>query len=231
MAPQDHHRHQSPTKLPPPRLLGKISPQKHSVKESGETAVNRLGIPPRNVTTQSDSKEEHKLTKVQELLLKFSNKSVNTKEASNVNTQTKSKYKPAKNEDLCTDKNIKYEEDNKATTNRNKVREDSFKFDMKFERKFVATINEEDLQSIVIKNMKTSSQFAAQENKGRQPAVQTSKEDILDEKTVAQDSILISLPKPQNQLKRLLSQQFVSPVEQPQPDVDVFCGNPIGIEY
>ena len=70
MAPQDHHRHQSPTKLPPPRLLGKISPQKHSVKESGETAVNRLGIPPRNVTTQSDSKEEHKLTKVQELLLK-----------------------------------------------------------------------------------------------------------------------------------------------------------------
>ena len=148
-----------------------------------------------------------------------------------MNTQTKSKYKPAKNEDLCTDKNIKYEEDNKATTNRNKVREDSFKFDMKFERKFVATINEEDLQSIVIKNMKTSSQFAAQENKGRQPAVQTSKEDILDEKTAAQDSILISLPKPQNQLKRLLSQQFVSPVEQPQPDVDVFCGNPIGIEY
>lgn len=167
------------------------------MKESGETAVNRLGIPPRNVTTQSDSKEEHKLTKVQELLLKFSNKSVNTKEASNVNTQTKSKYKPAKNEDLCTDKNIKYEEDNKATTNRNKVREDSFKFDMKFERKFVATVNEEDLQSIVIKNMKTSSQFAAQEKKGRQPAVQTSKEDkedILDEKTAAQDSI--SLPKP-----------------------------------
>ena len=68
---------------------------------------------------------------------------------------------------------------------------------MKFERKFVAAINEEDLQSIVIKNMKTSSQFAAQEKKGRQPTVQTSKEDkedILDEKTAAQDSI--SLPKP-----------------------------------
>ena len=105
------------------------------------------------------------------------------------------------------------------------------KFD-EFDRKFVATVNEEDLQSVVMKKMKTTFQCAVQEKIGRKPAVQTSKEDkedILDEKTAAQDSI--SLPKPQNQLKRLLSQQFVSPVEQPQPDVDVFCGNPIGMEY
>ena len=162
---------------------------------------------------------------MQELLLKFSNKRVNKNEASNVNTHTKLKYKPAKSEDLCADENIKYEEDNKATTNRNKAREESFKFDMKFKRNFVATVNEEDLQSIVIKNMKTSYQCALQEKKERQPAVQTSKEDIL----AAQDSI--SLPSPKNWLKRLLSQQFVSPVEQPQPDVDVFCGNPIGMEY
>ena len=213
------------------RLLGKIAPQKPSVKESSETAVNRQGIP--QVTTQSDIKEEHKLTKVQELLLKFSNKSVDKNEASNVNTQTKSKYKPAKSEDLCADDCIRHKEDNKATnTNRYKVKEDSYKFDMKFDefdRKFVATVNEEDLQSVVMKKMKTTSQCAVQEKIGRQPAVQTSKEDILDEETAAQDSI--SLPEPKNHLKRLLLQQFVSPVEQPQPDVDVFCANPIGTEY
>ena len=85
---------------------------------------------------------------------------------------------------MCADENIRYEEDNKATTNRNKVREDNFKFD----RKFIATVNEEDLQSNVIKNMKTSSQCGVQVKEGRQPAVQISKEDILDEKTAAQDS-------------------------------------------
>ena len=169
------------------RLLGKIAPQKPSVKESSETAVNRQGIPPRKLTTQSDIKEEHKLTKVKELWQKFSNKSVNRNEASNVNTQTKYKYMPVKSEDLCADDCIRHKEDNKATnTNINKVKEDSYKFDMKFDdfdRKFVATVNEEDLQSVVIKKMKTTSQCAVQEKIGRQPAVQTSKEDILDEET------------------------------------------------
>ena len=152
------------------------------------------------MTTQSDIKEEHKLTKIQELLLKFSNKSVDKNEASNVNTQTKSKYKPAKSEDLCADDCIRHKEDN-----RNKVKEDSYKFDMKFDefdRKFVATLNEEDLQSVVMKKMKTTSQCAVQEKIGRQPAVQTSKEDILDEETAAQDSVF--LPEPKNHLKRLL---------------------------
>ena len=59
--------------------------------------------------------------------------------------------------------------------------------------------------------------------------VQTSKEDILDEETAAQDSVF--LPEPKNHLKSLLLQQFVSPVEQPQPDVNVFCANPIGTDY
>ena len=64
------------------------------------------------------------------------------------------------------------------------------KFDQ-FDRKFIATVNEEDLQSVVIKKKKTTSQCAVQEKKGRQPVVQTSKEDILDEETEAQDSIFL----------------------------------------
>ena len=48
--------------------------------------------------------------------------------------KTKLKYKPAKSEDLCADSCIRHKEDNKATnTNRNKVKEDSYKFDMKFD--------------------------------------------------------------------------------------------------
>ena len=60
-------RHLTPPRGRQVRLLGKIAPQKPSVKESSETAVNHQGIPPRKVTTQSDIKEEHKLTKVQEI--------------------------------------------------------------------------------------------------------------------------------------------------------------------
>ena len=68
------------------------------------------------------------------------------------------------------------------------------KFD-EFDRKFVATVNEEDLQSVVMKKMKTTFQCAVQEKIGRKPAVQTSKEDILDEETAAQDSVSFQNPK------------------------------------
>ena len=128
--------------------------------------------------------------------------------------------------------NFRYEEDNQATKTTNKVREDSLSFEMKFDRKFVekqyVSVNEEDMQSIITRDWKTSTQCAVQEKQGIQPVVQPIKEDILDEKTGAQGSI--SFQEPQNQLQRLLSQQFVSPVEQPQLNVDVICDNPIGIE-